>query len=281
MRERVINIGRPVPLAGVICEPPQADPDKPVFVIMNSGVMHHVGACRLSVKLARELAERAGLLCVRFDFSGIGDSDKRGKNTSLEQLAQEEIRELLGYIEKQYGARRFILCGLCSGAHNALLAAIDDPRVVGLIQIDGHCYPTWKSYLYFYTPRLVKFKHWKSAARRALAKLRGKSSSAPDEAPRVDARFLEQPLFATRPAKEMLQAGLLGLVDRQVKLLCVFTGTDHLDFVYPQQYVDCFRAVDFKQLLTVEYYPDATHIFTEPHYQHLLIEQTVAWSEAL
>jgi hypothetical protein len=281
MRERAINIGTPVPLAGVICEPQRADPDKPVVVILNSGVMHHVGACRLSVKLARELAQRTGLLCVRFDFSGIGDSGKRGQNSSLEQLALEEIREVLDYFETHRRARRFILCGLCSGAHNAMAAAVDDARVVGLVQFDGHCYPTWKSYLYFYAPRLLKRKHWKSVTRRAQMKLRGDSRNNPGGIPVVDARFVEQPLFAAKPPKETMQAGLLALVNRQVKMFFVYTGSDHLDFMYPQQYVECFHAVNFKQLLTVEHYPTATHIFTEPHYQHLLIEQTVVWSKTL
>jgi hypothetical protein len=275
MRERAINITGPVALAGVVCEPSQSAREKPVFVILNSGIMHHVGACRLSVKLARAITDETGMVSLRFDFSGIGDSDNRGGNSSLNELAREEIGIILDHLQKQRGAQHFILCGLCSGAHSAMNSAIDDSRVVGLVQFDGHCYPTWKSYLLFYGPRLFKTKHWASTARRALSALRG-DSSAGDV---IDARFVEQPLFAAKPDKQIMQAGLRRLVDRQVSMFFAFTGNNHLDYMYQQQYVDCFRDVNFAGLLTLEHYPAATHIFNEPYYQRQLIEQTVAWSK--
>jgi dienelactone hydrolase len=281
MRERAINITGPVALAGVICEPQQPDREKPVFVILNSGVMHHVGACRLSVTLARAVSEDTGMVAVRFDFSGIGDSENRSGNSSLNEQAREEIHIILDYLQKQRGAQHFILCGLCSGAHNAMNAAIDDTRVVGLVQFDGHGYPTWKSYLHFYGPRLVKSKHWASTARRAMATLRGDSGQDSVAGDMIDTRFVEQPLFAAKPDKKIMQAGLRSLVDRQVSMLFAFTGDDHLDYMYQQQYVDCFSGVNFAGLLTLEHYPKATHIFTEPHYQRQLIERTLAWTKSL
>ena len=71
MKERALRIGRPTPLIGVVSEPEAFDPARPAVIILNSGIMHHVGACRLSVKLAREVAAK-GLLAARFDYSGIG-----------------------------------------------------------------------------------------------------------------------------------------------------------------------------------------------------------------
>lgn len=283
IREKALNIGSPASLAGVITEPEQLDGGKPVFVVLNSGVMHHAGACRLSVKLTREIARRTGMLAVRFDFSGIGDSDNRSQRISLEEQQQAEIREVLDFIERQRGARRFILCGLCSGAHNAMQAAVVDERVVGLVQYDGSSYPSWKSYLYFYGPRLFKGKHWKSVIRRAYGRLTGSAGTTPGNStiPVVDARFVEQPLFSQKPAKSTMLSELQTLVKREVRMLSVFTGNDHLDFMYQQQYADSFSDIDFKNLLTVEHFPTATHIITEPYFQKQLIEYTVDWANAV
>lgn len=278
MRERAINIGQPISLAGVMTEPEQAAAGKPVFIILNSGVMHHVGACRLSVKLARELASQAGITSIRFDFSSIGDSANRKQQASLEQAAGDEIREVIDHVEQKLGVDRVILCGLCSGAHNGFHAAIADRRVVGLVQFDGHCYPTAQSYLRFYAPRLFKWKHWRSVMRRAFGRLANAGQASPQAGPEsVDPRYVEQPLFAEKPPKAVMEDGLQQLVERKVRLLLVFTGTDHLDFMYPQQYADCFSTIDFAGLLRVEHFPHATHIVTEPHYQEQLLEHTRSW----
>ena len=57
MRERILKIGKPEPLASIATIPKKIDANRPVVIILNSGVMHHVGTCRLSVKIARALAD--------------------------------------------------------------------------------------------------------------------------------------------------------------------------------------------------------------------------------
>ena len=279
--EIAVNIGSPVPLVGVITQPARFDKNKPVVIVLNSGVMHHVGTCRLSVSISRLMASDAGLLALRFDFSGIGDSENRRTSASLEQVAVAEIREVMDYIQARYEANRFVLCGLCSGAHNGFVAATLDPRVTGLIAYDFHCFPTWKSYLHFYGPKLWRWRHWKSFAQRTLAR---KSRSEPREQTKqeiANQRFFEQPLFSPRPQKARLEAGLNTLVERGVNVLMVFTGNHSLDFIYPGQFTDCFSGVDFKGLLQVEYYPEASHILIEPHYRQLVLALTAQWIKDL
>jgi alpha/beta superfamily hydrolase len=281
VRELSVNIGSPVPLVGVITQPARIDKNKPVVIVLNSGVMHHVGTCRLSVSIARLLASGAGLLALRFDFSGIGDSANRRSSASLEQVAVAEIREVMDYLQARYEAKRFVLCGLCSGAHNGFVAATLDPRVTALIAYDFHCFPTWKSYLHFYGPKLRRWSNWKNLAQRNLAKTR---RSEPKEQTRdeiANQRFFEQPLFSPRPEKAQIEAGLKNLVERGVSILMVFTGNYSLDFVYPEQFTDCFNGVDFKDLLRVEYYPEASHIFIEPHYRQMLLKLTAQWMQDL
>ena len=79
MREQVVMVGDELPLVGVLSEPEVDNNPTPrvAVILLNSGVIHRVGSCRLSVTLARSLCEKAGLTTFRFDFSGIGDSDAR------------------------------------------------------------------------------------------------------------------------------------------------------------------------------------------------------------
>ena len=56
MREKALRIGKPTPLIGVMSDPDTFDASKPAMLLLNSGVLHHVGACRASVKLARAVA---------------------------------------------------------------------------------------------------------------------------------------------------------------------------------------------------------------------------------
>ena len=77
MRERVITIGQPKPLFGILCEPENYANKKIAVILLNSGVMHRVGSSRISVKIAREISEKNGLASLRFDFSGVGDSPPR------------------------------------------------------------------------------------------------------------------------------------------------------------------------------------------------------------
>jgi pimeloyl-ACP methyl ester carboxylesterase len=281
VQEIAVNIGSPIPLVGVITQPPRFDKQSPAVILLNSGVMHHVGTCRLSVTMARLMATQAGLLTLRFDFSGIGDSPSRRSSDSLEQLAVAEIREVMDYLQARYGIARFVLCGLCSGAHNGFVAATREPRVTGLIAYDFHCFPTWRSYLHFYGPKLRRWQTWKSFVQRRFART---DRNEPREQTRqeiADQRFFEQPLFSPRPAKAEIEAGLKALVGRGVDLLLVFTGDHSLDFTYSRQFTDCFSRVDFRDLLQVEYYPQASHIFVEPLYRRKLLDLTARWLQAL
>ena len=78
MRERAVRFGKTAKLVGIVAEPnptEQSGTDKPAVLMLNSGILHRVGACRLHVKLARSLASE-GHTVLRFDFSGIGDMIK-------------------------------------------------------------------------------------------------------------------------------------------------------------------------------------------------------------
>ena len=68
MRERVVMVGDELPLVGILCEPEKDQGKAPgtAVILLNSGVIHRVGSCRLSVTLGRALVERAGITTFRF-----------------------------------------------------------------------------------------------------------------------------------------------------------------------------------------------------------------------
>jgi pimeloyl-ACP methyl ester carboxylesterase len=277
MRERVISIGQANPLIGIISQPEAAEVTNPsiAVILLNSGVIHRVGSCRLSVTLARAIAEQAGVLTLRFDFSGIGDSGARRNALIAYESAVEEVQEVMDYLAREKQIKEFILYGLCSGAYASYRTALRDPRVVGIAQLDGYCYMSWKSYFHHYLPRLFSMARWTSITKRALGL---KTTSAAD-AGKDELRFFEVPTFGNFPPKAEVVAGLDKLVRRGIKLFSVFARSDHYN--YEGQFRDCFSSIPFSKSDKVLYLPAASHIVAEPDDQKLVVAGIADWVKTL
>lgn len=275
-REKAVRIGKPTPLIGVVCEPVELDANKPAVLLLNSGVMHHVGACRASVRIARKLAE-AGFLTLRFDYSGIGDSEPRRGAAAFEETALAESREVMDYLGQTRNIKSFVLYGLCSGADASYFTALEDERVVGIIQIDAFCYRNWKYYWNYYKPRFFNSKHWISSLSRWFAALSGNRNKAPHEAAGIEEEFFEVPTY-TRifPPREEVRDGLARLTGRGVGMLVMFTA-DEPHYNYEGQYVDSFSDINFSGGIEVKYLSDANHIVTQPWAQQNVIETILSW----
>jgi pimeloyl-ACP methyl ester carboxylesterase len=273
MREIAVKIGQPIPLTGIITQPNSFDASKPAIVILNSGLMHHIGTCRLSVKLARQLAD-SGFLSIRFDFSGLGDSAPRRGTSSYRESILEELKEVLDYLQQTKGINKFICYGLCSGAHASYEFSQVDQRVVAIAQIDPYCYRTWKWYLRHYGPRLLKLKVWLHFfTRRLKSKQKPKDLSDSDDAD----NFIKPNYPLEYPERSEVANGLKIIVDRGINIYCIFTGGQTEVFNYKSQFRECFYDVNFKQLLTDEYYPEMNHIITHPYSQKMVINNICAW----
>ncbi|HWV14495.1 MAG TPA: alpha/beta hydrolase [Cellvibrio sp.] len=277
MRERVVSIGQANPLLGIISQPePEAISNPSVAVILlNSGVIHRVGSCRLSVTLARTIVERAGLLTLRFDFSGIGDSEARRSTLTAAESAVEEVQEVMDFLAREKQIKHFILYGLCSGAYASYRTAIKDPRVIGIAQIDGYCYLSWKSYFYHYIPRLFSWTRWSSLLLRKLGLKRVKSGA---DVSGVEQRFFEVPRFPDFPPQEEVEAGLTQLAQRGLKLFSVFCHGEHYN--YEGQFRDCFSAANFGNNHRLVYLTEASHILAEPEDQEFVVSNMAQWVKA-
>jgi pimeloyl-ACP methyl ester carboxylesterase len=108
-------------------------------LLLNAGLVPRVGPNRMYVRLARSLA-RAGRPVLRFDFSGVGDSEARRDTVRFETGAVEDTRLAMDLLAEREGCTRFATLGLCSGAEIAFKTACADERVVGAAMINAPRY---------------------------------------------------------------------------------------------------------------------------------------------
>lgn len=281
MRERALRFGRGGTLIGVLAEPPGDAPRNGVgVVLLNSGLLHRVGAGRWHVELARSLASR-GYPVLRFDFSGIGDSDPRRDGMAFEAAALEETREAMDLLHARGGADAFILVGLCSGADMGYYTALAEPRVVGLVQLDPFVYRTPRYYLQRYGPKLLSWPSWRNVltgrtyigpAIRRLLRQPGANGSGPAEADRVIS-----PYVRAFPPKGEIEAGLDRLAARGVRMYCLFSGGQLDHYNYQGQYHRAFRRVKWNGLLDEVYLPDADHVFSGLPHRRFVLEAVARW----
>lgn len=125
-------------LIGILTHPDdttEADGGLPAVILLNAGLIHHVGPNRVYTRLARHLSG-LGFRVLRFDLSGIGDSAPRQDNLSFEQGAISDAKQAMDYLSRLHGARQFILMGHCAGAIHAFRAANHDSRVTAAVVIN-------------------------------------------------------------------------------------------------------------------------------------------------
>lgn len=280
IREKAIRFGQGGSLVGILSESP--DPDarsRPGVVLVNSGILHRVGACRLHVTLARALA-RDGYNVMRFDFSGIGDSGVRRDDLPFEESSVVELQDAMNHLAGAKGHESFVVMGLCSGADMALEAAKVDARILGLGLFDPWAYRTRGYYLKHYGPKLLDPGAWVNAIRVRMA-----GDDAQGEFPSVangmDEEDLDMPTYVREfPPRAQAESELLALTERGVQLCCVFTGGQQDHYNYEGQFRESFKRIDMRDNLSEHYLAGADHIFTELAHQRFLVETMRAWMGA-
>lgn len=123
-------------LVGILCEGDDPPTETAAVVFVNAGSTHRCGPNRLYTTLARRMAAR-GLLSLRFDIAGIGDSPSANGLGKFHDYATREVTEAMDYLARLRGCRQFVLLGLCGGADIAFDAGAMDRRADGLILING------------------------------------------------------------------------------------------------------------------------------------------------
>jgi len=281
-REKGVRFGASASLVGVLTEaaPGTSSNGLPAVIFLNSGILHRVGSCRLHVRLGRAFSA-AGFHSLRFDLSGIGDSDQRRDSLPFEESAVVETREAMDYLQKVKGVQRFILIGLCSGADMAHETAVKDERVAGMVLIDAWAYKTLAYQIHRIAPQITNLSVWKNAIAVRWRELRAEkgeigrlcvpsSSGVEYEVPKYVRVF---------PPRERVEKDLKALVGRQVRMYNIWTG-GLPEYNHQGQHAATFGSVRFGDLLREEWIADADHILTGLNHQRRIIDSAVEWALA-
>lgn len=256
--------------------------ERPAVLFLNSGVVHRIGTARNNVTLARRFADE-GVLTMRFDLSGIGDSENRRDQLSMEDRAALDIRQAMDFLEKTRGVRRFVLFGLCSGADNAFRVAREDSRVVGAVLIDGYGYRTPKYLLHYYARHVAGWRQFLGRARRRgrrlvdKARVRVEKALSKEEEVALPALPPVNQWEREFPTQAQFSDHLRSLVARDVKLLFVYTGSVDQYYSYAEQLADSVPGVELRGSVDASHLPGSDHTITELHNRSELQRIVLRW----
>ena len=277
MSERAVTFGSHGGLVGIACEPDAGPrPGAPDVLLFNIGLNHRVGPGRLNVDLARSFA-RSGYASLRFDLSGLGDSEPREDARSDAERSVVDLREAMDFLQKRSGTDAFVIVGLCSGVDGTHAATLADPRVRGSVFIDGYAYPTpgyhvlrrarkTRGYLY---PSF-----WKRWIGQKVKRIRGLSLDVDVET------GAPEPIFdRTYPPRKVFRAELGALLNRHVKMFFLYT-VDAWFFNHRSQFIPMIGRRALPGDIEVEYWTDADHIFRTVPARRRLVRRLAEWMEA-
>lgn len=226
-------------LVGAITHPVGRVERKDTAVILfNAGMVQRSGPHRGSVQLARALAER-GFAVLRFDQSGLGDSPVSAQASGNRR--GEELAAAIDLLVAETGARRFVIGGICSAADNAFRLAAIEPRVHGLLMLDGLAYRTPGWWLRHLPPRLRPRKLWN------WWRQRGPGDDMAN--------------FRDFPTRAQAAAQMQAMVARGMRMLFVYTGGAYRYFNHAGQFAACLGRAARSPRVSLAYWPDCDHTF--------------------
>jgi len=227
-------------LVGVLANPAPGATRRDVAVILfNAGMVQRSGPHRGSVQLARALAQR-GFPVLRFDQSGLGDSPVPARAAADRRHA--ELRAAMDLLTGETGVRRFVIGGICSAADNAFRLAAVEPRIHGLLMLDGLAYRTPGYWLRHLPPRVLNpRKLWRWWRQRG---------TQPDMAD-----------FRDWPARSDAVAQMADMAGRGVRMLFVYTGGAYRYFNHAGQFAACLGRGARGANVSFAYWRDCDHTF--------------------
>jgi hypothetical protein len=277
VKERHVWFGATKSLSGILTEP-DGPATGPAVLLLNAGLLHRVGPHRLNVVLARRFAA-AGLPSLRFDNSGLGESEPRRDELAIEKIAVAEGVEAMDFLSTTGVADRFVPMGICSGAENGQRLALADERVVGAVLIDGYAYRTPGFYLRECARHLASPQSWARLVERPLAPLRvlgsaKRAASVPPTERNPGGLDYERPF----PPRATVLDEMTRILARNVELFVIMTGGGMSEFYnHQRQFTESFPSLANHAHLRVAFMKHADHTFTLLSHQQALLAAVDAW----
>jgi hypothetical protein len=281
-RERTVEFGPESRLRGIVTVPAGASTPwtAPAVVILNAGVIHRVGPNRLSVRIARGVAE-LGIPALRFDLSGLGDSLPRKDARPLDESVALDVDAAFAFLAETYGAKQFVTLGLCSGGREAFRAAYRDPRVAGAVMIDPWGYRTAGFYLRHYGRRLLRLESWRGALggrNRYLDAIRMRLNRQPQPPPPAvsvpDMAICGLPEF---PPTVRLREAVGEVLERGTHLMFVYTSGMPAYYNYESQLRDMIPGQFGHPGLRYAYIAKSDHTFSSEDHRRALLSHMQQW----
>ncbi len=260
--ETVLTLGR---LQAVLTQPAVASSF--AVILLNAGLIPRSGPFRLHTLLSRALAD-IGILSVRVDLAGIGDSDQQPIAQSLQQTVLEDVQQVIAHLQAQYFVRQIILFGICTGADFAHCIALHEKSVVGFCAVDGYLYATWRSRWHQLAPVLKSPSRVLSAVMR---RFRGQKAVVING----DSDFSWQLPPQAQACQEYAQMRL-----RQMHMLMIFTGS-YFEYQYAGQFRDGIPELRDDKNMIEHYFPECDHLFSIKADQQKLIDGVLQWVSAI
>lgn len=264
MIERTIVFGPNACLVGTLCLPTEDD-DQPAsvgLVLFNAGVLGRIGPHRLNVRMARALARR-GVPSIRFDLSGMGDSQRSREGLPFEAQAEQDLRRAVDELCLAAGVSKVALFGFCSGGRYAYRLAPKHDKVVGVIMHDTYAHPTWRSRVQKYGHRIQHYGlstvlgGWVLRGPGKLLKaITGGASRSASRARAVEADLSDS--FALEPTRQQFAQRIGELHARGVKVGLIYSGEGEI-YNYPDQHLDAYKGLGIDGLYTCDYLPHMDH----------------------
>lgn len=216
------------------------------MVLLNAGLTHRVGPFRSHVHFARHLSRR-GVDTFRFDLPRVGDGPGAGVPVDAMVAAVFDV------LERQTGARRFALGGICSAADMAWRLAQHDPRIAGVWLCDGFAHRgRWYGIARLRRVLGKPLRQWPAIAWRLLRGMR------------VDAADPDISVIRDWPTPDAFRRQAAQLLARGVQILATYTGGVSRYLLHPGQLDDTFGRARVHPGLRVEFWPAFDHTLMAP-----------------
>jgi dienelactone hydrolase len=235
----------------------------------NVGLHHRIGPHRFYVELSRRLAA-AGFTTLRFDVSGLGDSEPRRDDARPDgERHTADVRAAMDFLRSQRGFQRFVPVGFCSSVDAAHVISVADEDVAGVVYLEGYAFRTRGFYMH-YPKRFLNRNRWERLLRNKYPHLFGHDALLPDPSLARERVFIRE-----YPTQEKLRRDVRSILARGTRMLFVYVGGD-TDYAYRDQ---LFEMLDGKPAgnLEVVFYPEADHTFFLRRDRDIALDRVTTW----